>query len=509
MGSGFAAALVLVLATRASADLPCDGQALSSHLLASFDGGDVDDAIKTLRAAEECGADSRRLFPWFSGRGSVETLVADHRHRRLEGVAGVGASLHHTAVQLSGQWNGSRIEIDTIVDGASTLLYVLAGTEAHAFYSSSVADVPLRGLLLPTATVGSVAGQVWRLFVAPELLPQSCSTADDASQAEKGGYSLACAVGDEILPVRSREEARSAVQRQFALSAAEALDNARLPARRSLLQLLGARSLSQALDMARAARTLRQRRRGETATSPLPPSAAAGELHPLLQGLHRQPAPAPSPAPARRAYVAPTTSLGLRHVLALRVKFFGQADAVAAYDHPTLQQLMANVSAELNRTALGAAAFAVTTLPPVFELPQSVVVCSQAALTSVLTEAVRLSMAAYPSIDINAMEHVAIFLPTTCAAVFPWLGLAATPGWYSWMNVPDPTYFVSTTVHEIGAFRASAVGWLRLWCFWSARCSCLFRRCPWLRLHRPAVSARHHFNPSRLSITDTAPRCRP
>jgi hypothetical protein len=428
-------------------------------------GPDAADVARSCVAARALPA-----LPWFEGRGHVNVLqstpLADEHDDAIAQPRSTTPIVHRVASELHGFFQNASIllPLGDLGSFPSALhvddhvcIDVPTGSAAARAYSRGMAAAPLRGLLLPSLPRAVLEdGCAWTLRVPSTLLDESDC---DASSSAEHSASISCIIAGARRGFANVADAAAAVERELALAVAQ---HARLlgnPPTRALRRALGARdaeSVWAAAAQARAAANDWRRRlldgdaRNVVRATGLAPGGTHAGVDAADADADAEAAAAAAVAPTHRVpsrrwrslYIAPTTSLGVRSVLAVRYIFSSQlaSDAKSAVD--VAAALDAGLSA-LQNASFGSASFPVTLLPDVITLPASVATCAgSSALPAALAAAIAAGTS--PSVNVSSYSHFVMWHPTPCA--YGYSGLGSCPGRNVWMSSLKAT----TLVHELG-----------------------------------------------------------
>jgi len=381
---------------------------------------------------------------------------------------------------------GTLYDRGSAVPTRSFSAHILPDSEAAQFYGISMKYAPLRGLLVdpsafpePEATgpAAQRSGAFMNpfsdrtrpvLLLAPDLVPVNCVSASAAAsgavaaarpspaarpghlrpgrqQAPEDAPSLpvdapgACAVPALAADAAfvDKEAARRALLKELAASVGEAFAEAETPAVRSLHAILG---LAPPVPVGA----------GANASSSSSPSHAHADRHGAHHHHHHHSngsANATSSASAtasalpkpvvplhghrrRSLFIRPSNSKGARSMLAVKMKFAGQADTVLASD-ADMHTLMDGATSELNRAAFGAATFTYTLPAGIITLDAGVATCTSDM--NAIESSARAQTASALGIDSSTFNHFLMLMPD-CTASYGWVGLASTPGRTIWVN---------------------------------------------------------------------------
>lgn len=444
---------------------------------------------------------SASLF-WFSRRANLTVLMGTSREPEPHSAATAGPGLRFVSKRLPidiSTLDVADSELGRRGSGRMAATWAtIPRSESSSMYGVAMTSVPVRGLLIAWAD----AARQPLLIVAPDLLPPGCEEASAHAHyaallhAEAKLHSEwrisrgATAKAAAATPARARGSA-AGVSATAATTVAAVCELPGMPETRSILS-----SVPAGQQRRREARIIMQQELALAALSPyrtahparspprallaeveklalLPPAtaralAAAAGAHPLRRALyghehhdhHDDASAAVAPTGSatsdsngsgpstvarrvRQLFINPVISRGTRHILAVRFVFNGQA-ATAVGSDAVLRPMLTDAVAELNKAAMGAAAFD-------FVMPTNTFVYSSTTPTcttnyGLLESDARTVVQATAGIDTTTYTHFMILL-SSCN--FVWAGLGNVAGGTTWINGPT-AQFQNVVIHEMG-----------------------------------------------------------
>lgn len=272
---------------------------------------------------------------------------------------------------------------------AGTVLHLMVPplSEAADVFRTSMRGVPVQGVI--------VDGHAF--VMAPEITPACAALQQTEAQGSTDDLSgLACSIGGRSESFATAAEARQALLQAVAEGAARAYDE---------------QAVAQPLPLG-LQRRLNQRLDHDDQEAIILNSITS----PSNNGTIRSRSP---PHLGRQTYVSPVFSRGGRVILGVRTIFSGQQES-AVITEADATALLSTASAELVRSAMGAATFAYRIAPSVVTLPPSLPLCSSsyAAIETAVKAALPLQ-----GVAATTYTHLAVLLPDCPPENIPWQGL--------------------------------------------------------------------------------------